>query len=89
MSSNVSLFDNNSSVQGFSSSLTGNGLNACLQSMEEGGVGLVPLMNNIIHENLIDHVKDYALKKDRLALKKIIDEMRPADVADLIEHLGP
>jgi magnesium transporter len=46
-------------------------------------------MNDIINERLIDQVKDYIQNKDIPALKKVIDEMRPADVADLIEHLGP
>jgi magnesium transporter len=50
---------------------------------------LVSVMNDIINERLIDQVKDYIQNKDIPALKKVIDEMRPADVADLIEHLGP
>ena len=46
-------------------------------------------MKDIINEHLLGQVKDHIQKKDRSALKKIIDEMRPADVADLIEHLNP
>ena len=46
-------------------------------------------MKDIINEHLLGQVKDRIQKKHRSALKKIIDEMRPADVADLIEHLNP
>ena len=46
-------------------------------------------MNEIINEHLLGHVKDHIQNKDRSALKKVIDAMRPADVADLIEHLDP
>ncbi len=38
---------------------------------------------------LIDEVKGLVELGNREALKKLIDDMRPADVADLIEHIGP
>jgi Mg/Co/Ni transporter MgtE len=44
-------------------------------------------MNQIINEQLIGRVKDFIDREERPALMKVIDEMRPADVADLIEHL--
>ena len=42
-----------------------------------------------INERLIEEVKDYIEQENRLLLENLIDEMRPADVADLIEHLEP
>ena len=42
-----------------------------------------------INERLIEEVKDYIEQENRLLLENLIDEMRPADVADLIEHLKP
>ncbi len=40
-----------------------------------------------INEKLIDQVKELISQKDTGALSATIDEMRPADLADLIEHL--
>jgi magnesium transporter len=42
-----------------------------------------------INERLIEEVKEYIEQENRLLLENLIDEMRPADVADLIEHLKP
>jgi magnesium transporter len=44
-------------------------------------------MPQILSEELIDLVKTLIGEKNQLPLKKLIDEMRPADVADLVEHL--
>lgn len=43
--------------------------------------------NHILSENLIETAKDYIKSENRQLLKKLIEDMRPADVADLIEHL--
>ena len=48
---------------------------------------MAPVINQIINEQLISRVKDFIDREERPALMKAIDEMRPADVADLIEHL--
>ena len=85
----MSFCDNINSIQGFYKSLTGNGLSGLSQHTEIDGVGLVSGMNEIINERLIGLVKDSIQRKERMALKKVIDDMRPADVADLIEHLDP
>ena len=50
---------------------------------------MAPVINQIINEQLISQVKDFIKLEERPALVKVIDEMRPADVADLIEHLDP
>jgi len=42
-----------------------------------------------IDGKLIEEVKDFAEQGDRQGLKKLIDDMRAADLADLIEHLDP
>lgn len=42
-----------------------------------------------IDEKLVQNVKDAIGKGDEPYLKQVINEMRPADVADLIEHLDP
>jgi magnesium transporter len=43
--------------------------------------------NETINERLIEHVKLLVEGRDTEALKKLIDELAPADVADLLEHL--
>jgi magnesium transporter len=48
---------------------------------------LAPVINQIINEQLISRVKNFINGEERPALRKVIDEMRAADVADLIEHL--
>jgi len=42
-----------------------------------------------IDGKLVEEVKSYIEHEDEQALKKIVDEIRAADVADLIEHLKP
>ncbi len=42
-----------------------------------------------IDGTLIEEVKSYIEQDNEQALKKIVDEIRAADVADLIEHLKP
>ena len=44
-------------------------------------------MTQIITEKFIEEVKGSIREKSQQYLKKLIDEMRPADLADLIEHL--
>jgi magnesium transporter len=44
-------------------------------------------MTQIISEKLVEDVKGSIQQKNHQFLKKLIDEMRPADLADLIEHL--
>ena len=44
-------------------------------------------MTQIISEKLIEDVKGSIREKNQQFLKKLIDEMRPADLADLVEHL--
>jgi magnesium transporter len=44
-------------------------------------------MPQILNEELIELVKTFIREKSQPALKKLIDEMQAADVADLIEHL--
>ncbi len=44
-------------------------------------------MTQIISEKLIEDVKGSIQQKNHQFLRKLIDEMRPADLADLIEHL--
>lgn len=46
-------------------------------------------MSQIINEKLIEGVKASIEKKNRPFLMELIDDLRPADVADLIEHLNP
>ena len=46
-------------------------------------------MTQIISEKLLEDVKAFIKENNRPSLVKLIDEMRPADVADLIEHLNP
>ncbi|MBL7174888.1 MAG: magnesium transporter [Desulfobacteraceae bacterium] len=45
------------------------------------------VMTQVINEKLIEDVKGSIREKDREFLMKLTDEMRPADLADLIEHL--
>jgi magnesium transporter len=42
-----------------------------------------------INEKLIEEVKGYIRQENRSLLENFIDNMRPADLADLIEHLEP
>ena len=42
-----------------------------------------------INERLIQNVKGLIENDDRPAIEKLVDEMRAADLADLIEHLAP
>ncbi|MBW1803383.1 MAG: magnesium transporter [Deltaproteobacteria bacterium] len=44
-------------------------------------------MKQLIDENLINEVKGLIGEDKKWSLIKILDEMRPADVADLVEHL--
>lgn len=44
-------------------------------------------MSHVLSEELIELVKTLIREESRLPLKKLIDEMPPADAADLIEHL--
>ena len=44
-------------------------------------------MTQIITEEYIEEVKDAIREKSKQFLEKLIDESRPADLADLIEHL--
>ncbi|NNG07512.1 MAG: magnesium transporter [Desulfobacteraceae bacterium] len=44
-------------------------------------------MTQIITEKFIEDVKGSIREKSQQFLKKLIDEMRPADLADLLEHL--
>ncbi|MBW1901077.1 MAG: magnesium transporter [Deltaproteobacteria bacterium] len=46
-------------------------------------------MTKAIDGKLVEEVKGYIEHENEQALKKIIDEIRAADVADLIEHLKP
>jgi len=43
----------------------------------------------IINERLIEDVKAFVVNQNRTGLLNLINDMRPADVADLIEHLEP
>ena len=45
------------------------------------------IMTQIISEKLIEDVKGSIREKNQQFLKRLIDEMRPADLADLVEHL--
>ncbi|MBW2610589.1 MAG: magnesium transporter [Deltaproteobacteria bacterium] len=46
-------------------------------------------MTQIISQKMIDEVKTSIKEENSRFLMKLIDDMRPADVADLIEHLNP
>ncbi len=46
-------------------------------------------MPYVIDEKLVNTVKDSIREKDEPFLKRLMDEMRPADLADLLEHLDP
>ena len=48
---------------------------------------MIHVMPQIISEKLIQDVKGSIREKNQQFLKKLMDEMRPADLADLIEHL--
>ncbi|MFZ7110524.1 MAG: magnesium transporter [Desulfatiglandales bacterium] len=43
--------------------------------------------SRIISEKLVENVRSYIRSENRQPLQKLIEDMRPADVADLIEHL--
>ncbi len=40
-----------------------------------------------ISDKLVEDVKDLVQEENHSALRRIVDDMRPADVADLVEHL--
>jgi magnesium transporter len=42
-----------------------------------------------VDENLIREIKDHIRQEDRRTLIKLVNEIRPADMADLIEYLDP
>ena len=44
--------------------------------------------DRIVDNKLLDEVKGLIQQENSIALKRLIDQMRPADVADLIEHLS-
>ena len=46
-------------------------------------------MTQPINEKLIDKVQGTIQKGDQTSLRRLIDPMRAADVADLVEHLNP
>ncbi|MBW1851664.1 MAG: magnesium transporter [Deltaproteobacteria bacterium] len=50
---------------------------------------MAALRARTIDGKLIEEVKNYVEHKNELALKKLLDEIRAADVADLIEHMKP
>ncbi|MBW1911957.1 MAG: hypothetical protein JRI43_02060, partial [Deltaproteobacteria bacterium] len=50
---------------------------------------MAAIMTQIISEKLVEDVKVYIKSKNSQFLMKLIDDMRAADVADLIEHLKP
>ncbi|MCP4669429.1 MAG: hypothetical protein GY849_24110, partial [Deltaproteobacteria bacterium] len=45
--------------------------------------------NKTISERLIEEVKGFIGQANQASLKRLIDDTRPADLADLIEHLNP
>jgi len=45
-------------------------------------------MAQLLSEELISLVRNLIKEKNQESLKKLLDDMRPADVADLIEHLN-
>ena len=47
------------------------------------------IKTEIINEKLIEEVTGHISRENSEALEKILDELRPADAADLIEHLSP
>jgi len=49
---------------------------------------LTVLKNRIVDNKLLDEVEGLIEQENSVALKRLIGEMRAADVADLIEHLG-
>ena len=44
--------------------------------------------DRIVDNKLLDEVKGLIDQENSVALKRLVDQMRPADVADLIEHLN-
>ena len=50
---------------------------------------MTTIETQIISEKLIDDVKDSIKGQNSQSLQNLIDGMRAADVADLIEHLNP
>lgn len=50
---------------------------------------MTTIQSQVISEKLVDDVKSSIKEKNRKFLKKLIDDLRPADLADLIEHLNP
>ena len=45
------------------------------------------ITEQVLSEELIDGVRETIAGRDREALSRLIDDLRPADLADLIEHL--
>ena len=54
---------------------------------EKGQVGVG--MPYVINEKLVSDVKDSIREQNESFFRHLMDEMRPADLADLIEHLDP
>ena len=52
-----------------------------------GAENVAPAVTPLLNEALIEEVKASIREKRGQSLKELIDAMRPADVADLIEHL--
>ena len=50
---------------------------------------MTSLKTHIINERIIEEVKSSIKEKKSRFLIRLIDEMRAADLADLIEHLNP
>lgn len=48
---------------------------------------MASIVKHVINETLVEHVKESIKAGNRQFLMKLIDEMRPADLADLVEHL--
>ena len=46
-------------------------------------------MTTILDEKLIEDVKSIIKEENRRTLMQLTNDMRPADLADLIEHLNP
>ncbi len=49
---------------------------------------LTNLANPQVSEKLIDKAKEFIAREDENSLNRLLEEMMPADVADLIEHLN-
>lgn len=82
------------SSSGYADSLLTEGPNHVICSLRldtikhGGGISSVPSVQ-VIDEKLLENVKDSIKSWDREALMAFIDELRPADLADLVEYLEP